>query len=144
MDSIWFLLWQGLPFRGHDESDDSSNQGNFLERLQFLASHNQEIKGVTLKNALENLKLTSPNIQKDIVNVVVVETVNTIIEDIGDSLFFILIDESCDISTKEWMTVVLRYVNKKGQVIDHFIGIEHVASTIALSLKSTIDKFFSR
>ena len=97
-----------------------------------------------MKNALENLKLTSPNIQKDIVNVVVVETVNTIIEDIGDSLFFILIDESCDISTKEWMTVVLRYVNKKGQVIDHFIGIEHVASTIALSLKSTIDKFFSR
>ncbi|KAL5564027.1 hypothetical protein UlMin_033774, partial [Ulmus minor] len=42
------------------------------------------------------------------------------------------------------MAVVLHYVNNKGQVIERFIGIEHVPSTTALSLKSAIDKLFSR
>ena len=105
---------------------------------------NDDIRDVTLKNAPKNVKLTSPDIQKDIANVVTIETVNIIIQDIGDSLFSILVDESRDISTKEQMAVVLHYVNKKGQVIEHFIGIEHVANTIAFSLKSAIDKLFSR
>ena len=72
------------------------------------------------------------------------EIVNIIIQDIGDSLFSILVDESRDISTKEQIVVVLSYVNKKCQVIDRFIGIEHVPSTTSLSLKSAIDKLFSR
>uniref|UniRef100_A0A2N9H4F1 TTF-type domain-containing protein n=1 Tax=Fagus sylvatica TaxID=28930 RepID=A0A2N9H4F1_FAGSY len=66
IDCIRFLLRQGLAFRGHDESEDSSNQGNFLELLRFLADHNEDIKAVTLRNALENNMLISPAIQKDI------------------------------------------------------------------------------
>ncbi|KAJ7000332.1 hypothetical protein NC653_010959 [Populus alba x Populus x berolinensis] len=31
-----FLLHQGLPFRGHDECECSSNQENYLELLHFL------------------------------------------------------------------------------------------------------------
>ncbi|KAL0537054.1 hypothetical protein IC582_026022 [Cucumis melo] len=42
----------------------------------------------------------------------VVEIVNSIIQDIGDKLFSILIDESNDISSKEQMSIVLRYVDK--------------------------------
>ena len=51
VDCVRFLLRQGIAFRGHDESENSSNQGNFLELLRFLADHNQDIKAVTLKNA---------------------------------------------------------------------------------------------
>ena len=113
IDCVQFLLQQGFAFRGHDESDNSLNQGNFLELLQFASSLNDDIRDVTLNNAPENMKLTSPNIQKDIVNAVAVETVNIIIQDIRDSLFSILVDESRDISTKEQIVVVLSYVNKK-------------------------------
>ena len=45
---------------------------------------------------------------------------------------------------KEQMAVVLRYVDKSGQIVERFIGIEHVTSTTALSLKAAIDNLFSR
>ena len=93
--------------------------------MQFLADHNDEIRHVTLKNAPKNLKLTSSNIQKDIVNIAAVETINVIIKDLGNALFYILVDESRDISIKEQMTVVLHYVNENGLVIECFLGIEH-------------------
>ncbi|PON53209.1 hypothetical protein TorRG33x02_305960, partial [Trema orientale] len=141
---VRFLLRQGLAFRGRDESEDSKNQGNFLELLKFLADHNDEIKDVTLKNAPDNLKLTSPDIQKEIVHASAVETINVIIKDIGDALFSILVDESRDVSIKEQMSVVLRYVNNNGHVIERFIGIVHVPNTTALSLKTAINELFSR
>ncbi|KAL5577492.1 hypothetical protein UlMin_019191 [Ulmus minor] len=123
VDCIRFLIRQGLAFRGHDESEDSTNQGNFLELLNFLADHNEEVRVVALKNAPEKLRLTSLKIQKDIV-----------------SAFY----ESRDVSIKEQMVVMFRYVNKKGYVIESFIGIEHVANTTAVSLKTTMDKLFSK
>ncbi|XP_062104209.1 uncharacterized protein LOC133815378 [Humulus lupulus] len=137
-------LGKWLAFRGDDESEDSSNRGNFLEVLKFLADHNEDIKAVTLTNAPENLKLTSPDIEKDIVRAATFETLDIIIKEIGDALFSILVDESRDISTKEQMVVVLRYVDKDGRVIERFGGIEHVANTTAVPLKGAIDKLFSR
>ena len=142
IDCARFLLQQGLPFRGHDETEDSKNQGNFLELLQWLCNHNKDIEAISLKNAPENLKLAAPDIQKDIVNCIAVEIVNSIIQDIGDKLFSILIDESKDISSKEQMSIVLRYVDKRC-VIERFVGIVHVTDTSSLSLKEAIDGFFS-
>ncbi|XP_059654398.1 uncharacterized protein LOC132301136 [Cornus florida] len=138
------LKEQGLAFRGHDESEHSSNQGNFLQLLKFLANHNEDVKSVALKNASENLKLTSPDIQKDIVNVAAIETISVIISDIGDEIFSIMIDESRDISTKEQMAIVFRYVDMDADVIERFIDVGHVTSTTALSLKMAIDELFCR
>ncbi|KAL5568121.1 hypothetical protein UlMin_024696 [Ulmus minor] len=117
-----------FAFGGHDESEDSSNHGNFLEILNFLADHIEEVRAI----------------QKDIVNACAVETINVIIRDMGDATFFILVDESRDVSIKEQMVVMFRYVDKKGYVIESFIGIEHVANTTVVSLKIAIDKLFSK
>ncbi|KAG8655728.1 hypothetical protein MANES_04G063964v8 [Manihot esculenta] len=105
---------QGLAFRGNDESEESLNQGNFIQLLKVLASCNEEINNVVLKNALENLKLIAPSIQKDIINACAVEITNAIIRDLGDDLFSILVDECQDISVKAQMGVVIRYINKFG------------------------------
>ena len=129
---------------GHNETDDSENQRNFLELLHVLVDHNEEVRVVVLNNAPKNLKLTSPDIQKDITYVSAVETVNAIVKDIGSEYFSILIDESRDASTKEQMEIVFRYVNAKGNVVESFMGVEHVTSTIASSLKDTIDAVFAR
>ena len=89
---IRFLLREGLTFCGHDESEDSSNQGNFLKLL--IADHNKDVKAITLKNAPNNNKLISFAIQKDIVSATEIETSNAIIMELGDAFFSVLIDES--------------------------------------------------
>ncbi|KAJ9557145.1 hypothetical protein OSB04_011759 [Centaurea solstitialis] len=73
-----------LPFRGHDESETSTNQGLFLELLNFIGNVNDMIHKVTLENAPGNNQMTTP------------------------------IDESSDFSKKEQMAVVLRYVDRRG------------------------------
>ena len=70
IDCSYFLLRQGLPFWRHDESEKLCNKGNFLELLHWLCIQNENVKVVTLKNTSENLKLTSPMIQKDIVSAI--------------------------------------------------------------------------
>nr|XP_025694449.2 zinc finger MYM-type protein 1-like [Arachis hypogaea] len=138
IDCIRFLLRQGLAFHGNDETDDSVNQGNFLELLNFLAQHNEEIDRA-FKNAHGNLKLIAPSIQKDIVRAAAKETTKVIVDDLGDELFAVLVDEARDISIKEQMSVCLRYVNKEGQVREHFLGLVHVSNTNALSLKLALE-----
>jgi hypothetical protein len=139
VDCIHFLQQQGLAFRGHDESKNSSNQGNFRELLQFLAKYNEEIDKVVLENALENHQMTAPDIQKEIANAAANETLDVILKDLGDSSFAILVDEARDISVKEQLAIVLRYVDKKGHVIEHFLGTTHVSNTTAAVLKMAIE-----
>jgi hypothetical protein len=88
--------------------------------------------------------LTSLDIQKDITQAAAEEITNVIIKDLGDSLFSILIDESRDISIKEQMVVVVRYVDNNGYIIKCFLGIQHVRDTIASSLKAIIEALFSK
>ncbi|CAN1341594.1 Zinc finger MYM-type protein 1, partial [Linum perenne] len=119
---INWLLKHGLPFRGHDESEESSNRGLFLSLLEFYASDIEHVKSVVLENAPKNQQMTSPDIQKDIVHALALETTKLITADIGDDFFAILADESRDVSMKEQMGVVLRYVDGKGCVIERFLA----------------------
>jgi hypothetical protein len=59
-----FLLRQGLACRGHDESEDSLNRGNFLELLNWLAENFEEVAKVVLKSAPKNYTLIAPKIKK--------------------------------------------------------------------------------
>ena len=42
------------------------------------------------------------------------------------------------------MVVALQYVDKKGCVVERFLGIEHVTNTSALSLKAAVEDLFCR
>ncbi|KAG2538902.1 hypothetical protein PVAP13_9NG371900 [Panicum virgatum] len=136
---IKFLLHQGLAFRGHDESEESSNRGNFIELLKFLAENSEEVNKYVLNNAPGNCTLTSPNIQKQIIHCCALETRKKIIEELGDEPYAILADESSDISHKEQLALCLRYVDKLGRPCEHFIGVVHVDDTTSLSLKKAIE-----
>ncbi|CAN6542536.1 unnamed protein product [Malus baccata var. baccata] len=87
LDCTRWLLQQGLAFRGHDESLKSSNRGNYIELMQFLADHNEKVRKVVFENAPKNLKYTSSNIQKDLVRACAIETINAITKDMEALVF---------------------------------------------------------
>ena len=103
-----------------------------------MGDHNEYINEM-LQNVPKNCKLTHHDIQKDIVNAIARETSKTIIKDLDNGFFSILVNESHDISVKEQTALVLRYVNKKRIIIKRFLGIVHVVSTTTLSLKYAIE-----
>ena len=130
---------QGLACRGHDESEESLNKGNFLEVLNWLAENFEDVNRVVLKNAPKNNKLISPRIQKELINCCAKETTKRIIDDLGDDYFAILADESSDVYQKEQLALCLRYVDKKGKVVERFLSVVHVGDTTSATLKLAIE-----
>ncbi|XP_048497995.2 uncharacterized protein LOC125496544 [Beta vulgaris subsp. vulgaris] len=139
IETIQWLLLQGLSFRGHDEKESSLRRGNFILLLTLLSKKDPEYSKVVFKNAPGNCQLTSPIVQKDIINACAKETTKAIIKDIDGGFFTILADESADVSDKEQMALCLRYVNKKGEVWERLLGIVHVSDTTSLTLKTAIE-----
>ncbi|XP_059298061.1 uncharacterized protein LOC132050704 [Lycium ferocissimum] len=137
IDVIRYLLNQGLSFRGHREDESSFNKGNYIELLKWYTKRCDNIADA-FKKAPKNNQLTSPYIQRDIITACKMETVKYIIKDLNDDYFSILVDESRDVSCKEQMAIVLRYVDRRGSVMERFIGIVHVRDTSALSLRNEI------
>ncbi|XP_009613943.2 uncharacterized protein [Nicotiana tomentosiformis] len=137
------LSHHGLPFRDHDESEYSTNQILFLSFLRWHGDKHPDVGKVIIENAPQNDTLTCPMIQKDIVNACAKETLKSIIEDLNRDYFGILADESKDISHKEQMALILRYVNKNGEVVERFVCLVHVSDISACSLKEEIYSLLS-
>ncbi|XP_021995047.1 uncharacterized protein LOC110891792 [Helianthus annuus] len=133
--SARFCLENSLPFRGHDESEESNSQGMFLSVLDLISTNYPEIGKYTLENAKKNNKLTSPKIQKEIINCFSKEITKSICAEIKDDVFGLLVDEYSDVSLKEQMAVVVRFVDKLGTVRESLIGIVHVKDTTSTTLK---------
>lgn len=108
LDSAKYLIKQGLPFRGHDESSSSLNKGNYLEMIDSYKEKNEDVRIAFDELCPENAKMLSPDIQKDLVKAYAQEVTKVIMGEIGDRRFSILIDESRDISIREQMAVVVR------------------------------------
>ena len=65
---------QGLLYRGHDESEESTNMGKFIELLKWLSEGNEDVSKVVFKNARGNCILNSPKIQHDRIECCATET----------------------------------------------------------------------
>ncbi|KAJ9556827.1 hypothetical protein OSB04_011441 [Centaurea solstitialis] len=115
--------------------NESSRCHTKLSSLLSLSSINRQCS--------ENCQLTSPRIQKDNANCFA-EVVKSIIDEIGNGVFALLVDESSDISRKDQMAMVLRYVDACGLVKEKFVGLLHVTETSSETLKSAIDALFSK
>ncbi|KAG6698515.1 hypothetical protein I3842_08G023800 [Carya illinoinensis] len=144
IDVVQWLAFQGCAFRGHDETLDSKNRGNFLEMLKVLASYNDKVGKLVLENAPKSSKYTSPQIQKEILEVLAKKVRNKIREDVGDSRFCIIVDEARDESKMEQMAIILRFVDVDGFIQERFFDLVHVKDTSALTLKNEISAVLSR
>ena len=68
LDALLFLTKQNISIRGHDEFAISSNRGNFLERLDVMASLNPQFEAHLEKVHARHRNATylSPDIQNEL------------------------------------------------------------------------------
>ena len=92
-----WLAKQACAFKGHDESVNSLNRGNFIELIKLLATMNEEINKVVLENAPKNAQYIAPNIQKELLSIFANKVRYKIQEEIRDAKFC---DETLDESHK--------------------------------------------
>ncbi|PIN23822.1 hypothetical protein CDL12_03457 [Handroanthus impetiginosus] len=97
-----------------------------------------------LRKAPKNNQLCYSTVQKEILRTCAIETAKVIIKDLNSDYFSILVDKSYDVSYKEQMAIVFRYVDRRGFVMERFIGILYVHDTSALSLKGSIDSLLTQ
>ena len=143
IDTVLILAFQGLSFRGHDESSTSRNQGNFIELLKYKVK-GTELESITLENVPQNAKYSSPKIQKEILHILANKVRKMICDEIGGENFCILVDESQDESKTEQMALVLRYVKQDGSLKERFFDIVGVKNTSAITLKNAISVILAR
>ncbi|KAF4128876.1 hypothetical protein GN958_ATG21937, partial [Phytophthora infestans] len=123
LDICLFLARQGLPFRGGDEKDSSSNRGNFLELIRFTAERVPDFS-LQMANAGYNAKYTSPSVQRQLLHCAATAIrQHIVLKELEDIYFSLLVDEaSCD-TKSEQMAVVIRFVSKTtGIVLKRFMG----------------------
>ncbi|CAN6722683.1 unnamed protein product [Malus baccata var. baccata] len=134
--------------KAREAATNLMNQATHIETAMSKhsdqAHNNDKVREVVMENAPGNLKLLAPSIQKEIVNSCALETLDAIMDGLKYRFFSILVDEARDVSVKEQMAMVLRYVDDNGHVIERFVGIQHVTDTTSSSLKDAIDTLFSR
>ncbi|XP_038697983.1 zinc finger MYM-type protein 1-like [Tripterygium wilfordii] len=142
IDSVRWLTLQGCALRGHDESLTSKNRGNLVELISLLGKLNVEIDDVVLEKAPGNAKYTSHLIQKDILHILSTKVRNKIREEVGNARF--CIDEAKDVSNREQMAIILRFVDIHGYLQERFFEIVHVEDTCALTLKNQMSQVLTR
>ncbi|GJY69726.1 zinc finger MYM-type protein 1-like protein, partial [Tanacetum coccineum] len=118
--------------RGGDERPTSLNRGNYLELVKPLALYNKDVARV-LENAPKNAKYTSPDIQKELLQMFVMKVQEAIRDEIGTTKFCLIVDESQDESKKEQMAIVVRFVDQNGYIKERFLDLVHVKDTNALT-----------
>ncbi|CAF4263562.1 unnamed protein product [Rotaria sp. Silwood2] len=66
--TLLFLTRQIISFRGHQEDENSSNQGNFLEFLRWASTTDPAIKSI-FEDSAGNATYLSHDIQNELINI---------------------------------------------------------------------------
>lgn len=120
LDVILYLAKQNLAFRGHDESESSSNRGNFLELIKLLARYDPVLREhvVRMDSGSKQVSYLSPGIQNEFIGLVGTHVRTTIIEKVKAAKYFsIIFDSTPDTAHIDQTSQVLRYVSIEGKSV---------------------------
>ena len=112
---------QDIPLRGHREHDPLLNRGNFLEILQTVSLHDQIIKE-KIETGPRNAIYTSPGIQNSLLKILGDMIRKSVCDGVKEAkMFSLLVDETKDVSKTEQVSIVVRFVDIKGSICEHFL-----------------------
>ncbi|XP_032411152.1 zinc finger MYM-type protein 1-like isoform X1 [Xiphophorus hellerii] len=135
-DVLLLTATQNIAQRGHRESGDSRNKGNFLAILDEIAKHDQLIEKKL--RGCANAKYTSHQIQNEILQGLAEMVQTEIIKEVKEcEVFSVIADETKDLQKKEQMSLVVRYYYN-GVIHESFLCFQAAESLNAAGLSAMI------
>jgi hypothetical protein len=139
---ISFLGGQGLALRGHCETDDIHNKGNFIECLDLLKKFDPFLQ---MYQAPANATYLSPSSQNEIIESCSEQVLSNIVEEIKQSGMYAIMADEARSKQKEQLAICMRYVvPDTGFLKEHFLGFSELrqfdAEAIVDSLQSCIER----
>ena len=132
---------QGLALRGHRddhiswsdvEDDKCCNEGNFVELVRFRAE-TDHVLAQHLAHSPQNARYTSKTIQNELVQVIGDNIRNGILDEVKRAKFYsVIADEVTDVSNKEELSLILRYVldGVIKEVFVDFLEVERITGEV--------------
>ena len=105
------LAKQNNAFRGHDETDDSTNRVNFLEELYFLARYDKPLKG-WIESHPQNLSYLSPSFQNEMIGILSNMIIEIIKSEVISAKYFSIECDEVTSHKRAFMSVIVRYVDE--------------------------------
>ncbi|XP_065683286.1 52 kDa repressor of the inhibitor of the protein kinase-like [Hydra vulgaris] len=140
VDAIIFCGQTNTPLRGHrndsqylPEAGECSKCGTgcFNKLLNFAVRNGNDVLGSHLNNCSKNASYISKTSQNEIIKCCGEEISKSILSEVRKNVFFsIIADEACDSSTKEQMSLVLRFVDSDFNIREDFIQFIHCSEGV--------------
>lgn len=128
IDLVLFLSKQELAFRGHNESENSINKGNFKELVELHFSRCSLEVQTHYKSLQNKFTGTSKIIQNEIISCISEYLENHIKHEVRQCMFYsIQIDDTTNITQKTQCSVILRYISNKSELVERFFGFYDVS-----------------
>jgi len=138
VSSLKFLGRQGLSIRGHTE-----REGNLMQLLQLCQTEHADLANWLKRTGRESY--LSHDIQNEILQLMSHSIIRTVIANIQRAQYFAVIaDESTDISSKNQLSVSLRWVDETFTVQEDFIGLYKMYGANADDISKMIEDTFLR
>ena len=141
VDTVAVCARMGIAFRGHDDSStfhpspggySCERVGNFIKLINFAVRKGDSSLESHLENAPKNATYLSPSSQNEIITCMADCIREDIISDVKNAKYFSIMADAChDLSDKEQMSIVLRYLSPDHSVNKRFLGFVHLTEGMA-------------
>jgi len=141
IQTILFCGRKNIPLRGHHEGMSTINLGNFKALLKFRVDSGDKLLQDYLETGPKNATYTSNTIQNDIISLVGEAIQKRILNQVheGSKVFSVIADEARDISNKEQMSLIIKYVDKHHKIHESFIAFVECGSTRGEDIANLIE-----
>ena len=102
---LLYLARQGLAFRGHDESADSTNRGNFLQLCELFGKYDVKFA----ERMASPLNLTSHDSQNQLLCITAQQVIRSIVDEVRSVGFYCLMADEARSFRDEQLTFCVRY-----------------------------------
>ncbi|SMN02068.1 hypothetical protein SPONN_425 [uncultured Candidatus Thioglobus sp.] len=148
-DTILFCGKQCIALRGHrDDStaDEHSNKGTFLALLDYSVRSGNIMLDNHLKESARNALYTSKTTQNQLIECIGGHIRDKILYEVREAKWFsVLCDEVSDVSSKEQLSIVLRFVDSNRDIREEFVdfvSVERITGEVlAAKIKETLVKY---